>query len=530
MSPASRRCLLMAGVLLAVSCGVPGKGNWVPPRGYAEPYNIRFEGAEQTRPDGEIEEAAAALADPSDLVSVRNLVTWFRHKTVKGGRRHFLSRDAALLYHDRNWSGCIDVATLFAAFTRSKELNLPTVFVHAVEAGWVNEMRDGSDTDTTSRAHTFLELYLDGSWYLLDPTAGKLYLDYDPGNENLPEGYRVQYKGPDMWGFGITNGRKLDRAMSRFATEHKGPLEHQEPGYRTVDLSDAGSLDCFLPLLAEGAAPSVGGRTSAQCPGTGLQLEVEGLLPVGPGGYVLVAVYKGGSEARLAGFNVSKGQAVKQGGEPLGVIPLPEHYHLVERLEVRYAPGLEGAEGAESTVLSGPFQRPGRTRLHFAGPESGPRKVSAGFAVRQTGAGGESVAGVQVETAAAQGGESTPCRLAFPPLSGGWDYELWLLSEDDGIPLQVSLGRWAGGAEGGASCDVVWLPKGSRAVRFAGDSLASPVRVLATAEPAPDPAPEEPFYLVLLEGEAPAGTEVGVRVPMAGPARALPQAVVTTVW
>lgn len=519
MSGMSRILLAGLAITMAGACGAPPRLVQVPEESYSLPHTISFPKAKQTVADEQMELFADKLISDSDVVTVRNILDWFKHGTIRGGRRHFLKRTAALVFHDRNWSGCIDVATLFAGFTRSKAMDIPTVFVHAVDANWSKRTQEERQ-DEHSRAHTFLELYLDGTWYLLDPTAGLLYRDYDPLNLNLPGGYLVQYKGEDMWGFGINSGKALAGAMRDFAKSHPRDSSHTDPGYRQVELNRAEALTCYAPHLAPAPGLEMDPEAVAvRCPRTGLELSVKDLLPVGPGGYVLVALYRGGGEEELARFNVSNGNPVRADGKGLGVISVPRYPHKVGKLEVRYDPG--GVGGHDShlpAVLSGIYAQPGLTELAFAAVRRMPDPVrSFTIARKDERVGG--VAGIRFKD------QTGVCTLELPPLTKGWNYELWLMAEVEGIPSQLSLGRFSDD-----QCPGAWLAPDNSALTFSGRKLTGEAEVLVTIEPDPDPTPLDPFYLAYLKGTAPAGTTAGQTIPLKTHPRPLPTGRVRAVW
>ncbi len=524
--------------LLAAACGPKGTIQDEFALSYNSPHSIVFEEAQQTVADDHIERAARKQQNDSDVVTVRNIVNWFRHKTVTGGRRHFLERPATLLYHDRNLSGCIDTATLFAAFTRSQELLIPTVFVHAVDVNWAKGDPETSSGGVRISAHTFLELFLDGSWYLLDPTASTLYLEYETDNPSLPGGYVVHFKGADMWGGGMTSKKTLEDSVTRFLMEYGEDLAYEDPGYRAIDLSTPEALHCYLPLTTRlDDAPAVLEVQPASCPRTGLKIETEGLSPVGPGGYALVAIYGKGGEEQLASFNVRKGVAVDLHGTPLGLVPLPRYPGKVKRLEIRYDPG-PAHNGPAPVLLSGIFGMPHATRMAFAVTQKRGRlsKMPGAFLLDQKGEGASREFEIQVSAGKPREGQQieneTGSRdfLAPPPLKSGWTYELWLTSEADGVPTQVSLGRADGADNCSGGCDGPWFSGPSTLALLAGGELREPLSLFVTVEPEPDPTPDEPFYLVILEGLAAAGTQTGEEVPLRIPSRPAPRAVVRAVW
>ena len=85
------------------------------------------------------------------------------------------------------------------------------------------------------RGHILVEIFVDGEWYLVDSTAGKLFLAYDKNNPSLPDGYYVFAKSIEVWDSGVLNERENSRAMcSLFADSD--PALYSNPKYDYIDL------------------------------------------------------------------------------------------------------------------------------------------------------------------------------------------------------------------------------------------------------------------------------------------------------
>ena len=108
------------------------------------------------------------------------------------------------------------------------------MFVHSVHIGWAHTAKNTTGPFKGKyRGHTFLELYLDGAWFLLDPTAGILWQGYDPTDPFLPDDYVVQFKGADMWAFGIKGSSALHESMLDFALDFDAKA-YQKPKCRQI--------------------------------------------------------------------------------------------------------------------------------------------------------------------------------------------------------------------------------------------------------------------------------------------------------
>ncbi len=92
-------------------------------------------------------------------------------------------------------TGCADYAIIFATILRSN--NIPTIILQAAHIDWIKTVNNKEKEPI--HGHNFLEIFINNKWYLLDPTRGFLYLDYDKNNFNLPGNYYVFAKSLDLW-------------------------------------------------------------------------------------------------------------------------------------------------------------------------------------------------------------------------------------------------------------------------------------------------------------------------------------------
>lgn len=531
-------CCLAAllALVLAAGCGAPAKLSQVSPDNYLKPRSLKLE-CTQTTPDEALRLAAHSLRDSSDVKTVQNISRWFKDNTTKGGRRFFLGRTAATLYVDRNLSGCIDIATLFAGFT--KALDIPTIFIHGVDSKWAHRTRVYSSEEgpLNYRGHTFLELYLDGSWYLLDPTIAVLYSGYDPTLPNLPRDYVVQFKGSDMWGFGITNQDTLYDSMRDFAAQFD-QNSYRLPSYHQVNLIAPGALTCYEALVQASKEATGHSSPPGSCGRAGIKLAVSGLLPVGPGFYELTAV-RPGDTTPLTEFNVTADSFVDRLGRTLGMFPLPWPMTGISTLRIDYVSGAEGSQNTRHTVLEGMFSRLGTTRLLFGfGAQAADllSKAQGAFVLTTPDLDDRPAVWFQGADAAS---ESDKCTLDLPVLPDRWQYQAWLSGEEGGMPVLLSLGTFShavssppGAAEGGnAVAPCIGRSLGSGAPHLVENGLVSGSwEVYITMEPKPDTATDEPFYLKILEGKLAPATRPGTAVKLNPVSGAIPAGQASVVW
>ena len=70
------------------------------------------------------------------------------------------------------FGGCADHAVVFTALARA--CGIPTVFVKTVDADWIRDFCTGKPSSSW-HGHIFLEVFVSGSWRLLDASAMKIY-------------------------------------------------------------------------------------------------------------------------------------------------------------------------------------------------------------------------------------------------------------------------------------------------------------------------------------------------------------------
>jgi transglutaminase-like putative cysteine protease len=141
-----------------------------------------------------IRRAAGPLKGATAEASLKAIDAWMRHN---------LSCDPSLCYAWRNFDdvertrafgGCADYAIAFAALARA--CGVPAVFVKTMDADWIREFR-AAGTCRSWRGHVFLEVYVDGRWRLLEPSAMTLYDDYQTTARVLPGNRWAYDKGGD---------------------------------------------------------------------------------------------------------------------------------------------------------------------------------------------------------------------------------------------------------------------------------------------------------------------------------------------
>jgi hypothetical protein len=146
------------------------------------------------------------------------------------------------LLESRQLGGCHDHGLVYAAVVR--ELGYPAVMARTCSIAWVKSFRAGEKGPHVG--HVFVEVYVRGRWVLIDSTNGWYVPEgYDPADPAIPltgniagssienEGFYVERKGTDTWGFGIHSPKESTQAMDEFALQlDVGAIVHPEYAFQ----------------------------------------------------------------------------------------------------------------------------------------------------------------------------------------------------------------------------------------------------------------------------------------------------------
>jgi transglutaminase-like putative cysteine protease len=137
------------------------------------------------------------------------------------------------LISSRELSGCHDWALVMTATLRF--FGYPALMVDTAGLQWAEDYASGN-TQAFS-GHVFAEVLTNEGWMLVDCTAGRYTLDYEPANPVIPpsgagdaKGYYALYKGIDPASYGVTSNQVLQERMSLFAGV-LATLELEPPDY-----------------------------------------------------------------------------------------------------------------------------------------------------------------------------------------------------------------------------------------------------------------------------------------------------------
>lgn len=153
------------------------------------------------------------------------------------------SRSIIEIFESKTFSGCSDIGMMMSSILREKG---PTIYVETANVDWLNEEINNLPGSEVMQGHIFLEIFLEGKWYLYDPTFHIVYDDYDSNNNNYPRRYPVFAKGENANSLGVYN-TKDERSLAISKLGNYDYKEYIDPNYpeinlKTVDLSKRVSL------------------------------------------------------------------------------------------------------------------------------------------------------------------------------------------------------------------------------------------------------------------------------------------------
>jgi len=115
--------------------------------------------------------------------------------------RVFRKRTADQIIKDGFTTGCTDIALVFIVLARAKKI--PTKYIEAIRRKWM----ETGDEDSIE-GHVFAEVFLNGKWYIIDPTEACLKFWYDR--------WIIYEVGLDSWGIGIHSFQELKQKFLEF--------------------------------------------------------------------------------------------------------------------------------------------------------------------------------------------------------------------------------------------------------------------------------------------------------------------------
>lgn len=180
---------------------------------YSEPGVFLQRGKQTDAVSERFKNMLSNINDKKDFTTLAEIYELIRKIPNGDGEKFGCTVDEIL---SRNTlTGCTDYGLVFAALSRAK--GIPTVFLQTARIDWIKDLRGQRDNREMIRGHILIEVYIDGEWYLIDSTAGKLYLKYDKNNFSLDDGYYVFAKSLEIFDMGTKDERdNYQRMMDTF--------------------------------------------------------------------------------------------------------------------------------------------------------------------------------------------------------------------------------------------------------------------------------------------------------------------------
>jgi tetratricopeptide (TPR) repeat protein len=221
---APRAALLTAllAVLLAVQAAA-GCATKTSPVATAPAAPMRARDQAAASPD--IAAVAAAITGRDDAERICRAMRYVGENLAydpEGNPEQF-TKTAAELFQDKILGGCSDFALAEMALIRA--MGFKTHLALTANVKWIKLWRE--NPLAVGNGHSFIEVFLDGRWHLVDPTYFILYDGYDPNQKNLPSGEIAMARGDDFAALGIASVDQandlLGKAAAAYADDYRDP-------------------------------------------------------------------------------------------------------------------------------------------------------------------------------------------------------------------------------------------------------------------------------------------------------------------
>lgn len=140
---------------------------------------------------------------------------------------------SAEIFERGTYSGCSDIGLALAPILRMK--GIPTVYVESAHIDWIKDVQEDNENKEFMRGHIFLEIYLNNTWYLYDPTFHLVYSGYNYENLFLPRGFIVFAKALNCHELGVYNTQD-EKGLGTSIINEFDINEYKEPIYEVTDL------------------------------------------------------------------------------------------------------------------------------------------------------------------------------------------------------------------------------------------------------------------------------------------------------
>ena len=189
---------------------------------YDKPERYRVQGLQSDLDSAYFIEVYNALGELNPTVSdVVRIAHWVgsNFSFVNRGGQEIGKKTVNELFEVKEFYGCHSQALLVSSIARA--YGMAALLVETASVRWAREYR--ISTDIPYSGHVMTEVYVDGSWILLD-NNGAFVRDYQQDNPFISpynmdsEGLFTLAKGLDSWDYGVEDPSDTHAMMERFST------------------------------------------------------------------------------------------------------------------------------------------------------------------------------------------------------------------------------------------------------------------------------------------------------------------------
>ena len=238
----SVQAVAMGGLLLVLSCGCSPKTisplDTVNFRGFIDgPIPVQVEvwlqNGEQSGVTDNIREALHGITGRNrrELVFKGMDYIWSTFRYDRGLNDTMFINTAKDLFQKKILGGCADFALV--ELTVFRALGVPARMILTANCNWLKAYKQ--NPLSMPEGHSFIEVYLEDGWHLVDSTYRHIYSDYDSKNIFYPHEELFCDRGVDFWTMGITNNAELTTKLQICADQYEG-IAYSEPNYSPQDI------------------------------------------------------------------------------------------------------------------------------------------------------------------------------------------------------------------------------------------------------------------------------------------------------
>ncbi len=165
----------------------------------------------QTKITPEIKKLAKKLRGSNDLETIFNILKWIKEnlkfvKPWKWREKYLRTRTVQEIIKSGRSSGCGDKALVFAALARIN--GIPAKIVDAIDKDWLL-----AKNPKFISGHSFVDVYLNKNWRIVDPTTGTIGLEHRWGGGKE---FIIYKKALDFWEMNIKNYKDMEEKFKIF--------------------------------------------------------------------------------------------------------------------------------------------------------------------------------------------------------------------------------------------------------------------------------------------------------------------------